>query len=78
METRTEAALAAFARLAQDCPNVHMLLGEQEKVEQFWRYYSEGGQTPHLICRELLFEQRFPVAVREHIAGLRLATLSRF
>jgi uncharacterized protein len=74
-ETRSEAALQAFARLAQDCPRAHVIMGEQERIERFWSYYSESGQTPRLLCRELLFEQRWPVQVREGVSGLRLATL---
>ena len=52
-----------------------MLLGEQEKVERFWQYYSESGESPRMVCRELLFEQRWPVEVRETVKGLRQATL---
>ena len=73
-EARTEEALAACARLAKECRRAHMLMGEQEKVERFWAHYSEGGQRPRLICRELLFEQRWPVEVREAVENLRPAT----
>jgi uncharacterized protein len=73
-EARTEAALVACARLAKDCRSAHLMMGEQEKVEQFWAHYSEGGQRPRLICRELLFEQKWPVEVREAVENLRLAT----
>ena len=73
-EARTEEAVAAFARLAQSCPQVHMLLAEQERVEQFWHHYSEGGRAARLACRELLMEQRWPVAVLEGVEGLRRAT----
>ena len=75
LETRSDAAIEAFARLAQDCRTAHMLLGEQETVETFWNYYSEGGQAARRFCRELLFEQQWPVEVREAAPGLRLATL---
>ena len=75
MEVRTEAALQAFARLAQDCPAVHLIMGEQEKIGRFWSYYAEGGQVPRRFGRELLFEQRQPVEVRDGVPGLRLATL---
>lgn len=74
-ETESDAAIAAFARLAQSCPRKHMLLGEQEKVSRFWQYYSESGAQSRLVCRELLFEQRWPVEVREAVKGLRPATL---
>ena len=74
-ETRTDAAIEAFAHLAQDCRNAHMLLGEQDQVETFWSYYAVGGQAPRRYCRELLLEQRWPVEVRETVPGLRLAAL---
>ena len=74
MEVRSETALQIFARLAQDCPSVHLIMGEREKVERFWSYYIEGGQLPRRFGREFLFEQRRPVEVREMVAGLRLAT----
>ncbi|HSF25511.1 MAG TPA: GNAT family N-acetyltransferase [Blastocatellia bacterium] len=73
-ETRSDAANQAFARLAQKHSDVYMLLGEQEKVEAFWDYYASAGQAPRLFCRELLLEQRWPIEVREEVAGLRLAT----
>ena len=74
-ETRSDAAIEAFAHLAQDCRNAHMLLGEQGEVEIFWRYYADGGQSPRLYGREYLFEQRWPVEVKQEVAGLRLATI---
>ena len=75
-EARTGAALAAFARLAQTHPRAHMLLGEQERIERFWQHYSNGGQSARSLCRELLFEIRWPVGVRGSVKGLRLATLA--
>lgn len=74
-EIRSGEALAAFASLAQGSTRTHMLMGEMEKVELFWNLYGEGGQAPRLICRELLFEQRFPVEVKKPVVGLRRATL---
>jgi uncharacterized protein len=74
-ETRSDAAIEAFARLAQNHSNASMLLGEQDKVEAFWSSYSEGGQAARLSCRELLMEKRWPAAVEEEVKGLRLATL---
>jgi predicted GNAT family acetyltransferase len=75
-ETRSEAAIAAFARVAQQSPNGHLLLAEQEKVNRFWDYYQEEGQEARLYCRELMFEQRWPVEVRPSVDGLRAATLA--
>jgi len=74
VESRSEAALAAFARLAQSHPDAHMIMGEQEKTERFWRYYARAGELPRRVCRELLLEQRWPVEARDAVDGLRLAT----
>jgi predicted GNAT family acetyltransferase len=76
VESRSEAALAAFARLAQVCPTAHLMMGEQEKIERFWRYYASPGQRPRRVCRELLMEQRWPVEALEPVARLRHATLA--
>jgi uncharacterized protein len=74
-EIRSTEALAAFARVAQNSSSTHMLMGEMEKVEHFWNLYNEGGQAPRVMCRELLFEHRFPVEVKKPVQGLRRATL---
>jgi GNAT superfamily N-acetyltransferase len=74
-EARNDAAIEAFAQIAQRCRSAHMVLGEQEKIGTFWDYYADNGQCARLYCRELLFEQRWPVEVREAVLGLRLATL---
>ncbi|HEY0380437.1 MAG TPA: GNAT family N-acetyltransferase [Pyrinomonadaceae bacterium] len=76
VETRSEAALAAFARLAQSCPSAHLMMGEQEKIERFWHYYASVGQLPRRVCRELLMEQHWPVEALEPVKGLRPATLA--
>lgn len=76
METRSEAALAAFARLAQGRPEAHLIMGEREKVERFWRYYARDGQEPRRVCSELLLEQRWPTRTFEPVPELRLATLA--
>lgn len=76
VEARDDDALAAFARLAQQKRDVHMLLGEREMVRRFWTYYATGGgQAPRTFCSELLFECRFPAEALEPVADLRQATL---
>jgi GNAT superfamily N-acetyltransferase len=74
VETESDAALAAFARVARDCPRTHVMMGENDKIERFWEYYAEDGRRARLICRELLMEQRWPIQVREAVPGLRSAT----
>jgi uncharacterized protein len=73
VETESEEALAAFARVARECPRTHVMMGESDKIERFWAHYAEDGRSPRLICRELLMEQRWPVQVREMVPGLRPA-----
>ena len=74
-ETDSDEALAAFAHLALNCKRAYMLMGEQDKVARFWSYYSSNGESPRFVSREMLFEQRWPVEVRETVRGLRKATL---
>ena len=74
LEARSEAALEGLARLARSHAAAHMILGEQVMIDGFWHHYGLG-QSPRLACRELLFEQRWPVAVHEPVGDLRQATL---
>lgn len=74
LETRSDRALEAFAEVAQEGTSAHMIMGEQQRVDEFWAYYSAAGQEYRLACRELLFELRCPVAVRKAVPDLRLAT----
>ena len=76
IEARTDRAMAAFARLAQQCTRTHMIMGEQDRMEEFWNYYSEEGQEMRRACRELLFELHWPVEAREEVRELRQATLA--
>jgi predicted GNAT family acetyltransferase len=75
IEAHTDRALEALARKAQECTRAHMIMGEQERIEEFWSYYAEDGQRMRLACRELMFELRWPVEARQTVSGLRLATL---
>lgn len=76
IEARTENSLASFARLARNCLNAYLIRGEQETINNFWKYYASSGQEPRLICREMLFEQIEPVTTPESLVDLRPATLS--
>jgi len=75
VEARSLGALRAFAELAQSHRDAHMILGEQQAVSSFWDYYAEAGQPPRLFCRELLYEQQWPVVAAPPVAGLRPARL---
>ena len=75
IEARTARAMEEFALVAQGYQRTHMILGEKDKVEQFWNYYADEGQEMRLACRELLFELRYAMQVRDEVDGLRRATL---
>src|SRR5215470_13441415 len=74
METVSDRALAALAQVARECPNTHLIMGEKERVADFWSHYSETGRRQRLACREWLFELTWPVEAREAVVGLRRAT----
>ena len=75
VDARSENALQEFARLAQEFPRVHLLMGEQEMVERFWTYYAPNGQSQRLLSREVLLELNEPVIAADEAANLRLAHL---
>lgn len=75
IEAHTENSLARFARMAGNCLNAHLIRGEQETINNFWKYFANSGQEPRLICREMLFEQREPLLSTESVDNLRPATL---
>ena len=74
METISERALAALAHVAQQCAGTHMIMGEKERVADFWGHYAAAGRQQRLACREWLFELSWPVEARESVEGLRRAT----
>jgi ribosomal protein S18 acetylase RimI-like enzyme len=80
-ETTNDSAIAAFARIVHNCDNVHMIMGEEARVERFWRHFPGARNVPHRLGRELLFEQRATTLEPEcasprMVDGLRLATLA--
>ena len=75
IEARTRRAMWEFALVAHSYPRTHMILGEKQKVEQFWNYYADEGQQMRLACREILFELQQSMQVREEVKGLRQATI---
>lgn len=74
LETVSDRALQALAQVARECPFTHMIMGEQERVAEFWEYYIDAGLERRLVCREWLYELRWPIAVNEPAPGLELAT----
>ena len=76
METVSDRALAALAQVARECHTTHLIMGEKERVADFWSHYAEAGRRQRLACREWLYELSSPVEVREPVAALRPATAS--
>jgi len=76
LETRTDRALEALAAEAGKCKTTHMIMGEKERIRDFWSYYSEDDSDKRLLCRELLFELRWPVPAQEMPTELRPATIA--
>jgi ribosomal protein S18 acetylase RimI-like enzyme len=75
-ETRSDHSIKPFARLASGIPGVSLVLGERDKVEKFWHYYSGHSGPPHYRRNELLFEQRWPSSPVRVVPGLRPARLA--
>ncbi len=75
VDARSENALQEFARLAQQFPRVHLLMGEQEMVERFWTYYAPHGQSQRRLCREVLMELNDAAIAADYAENLRLAHL---
>ena len=76
IEVRTDRALKEFALIAQITSNTFLIMGEEERIEQFWNLYADDGQEIRMVCRELLFELHRPIEVRQPVKDLRLATLA--
>ena len=76
LETTTDRALEALAEIAQTCTTTHMIMGEQDRISNFWNYYAEAGQDIREACRELLYELQWPVEAMAEVPELRLATLA--
>src|ERR1041385_3280802 len=55
IEARSDEPLRQFALLAQQFPHTHMMMGEHELIERFWKYYLPKGQPARRLCREVLF-----------------------
>lgn len=75
VEAHTESAIAAFAHLARNCDNTHLIRGERETIESFWKHYASMGREPRVISRELLFQQNETPALNEVVDDLRPAHL---
>lgn len=75
IEARTSRAMREFGLVAQTHTRTHMIMGEVAAVEKFWNYYADEGQEMRRACRELLFELRHAMDVREESGDMRRANL---
>lgn len=75
METASEQALQAFAKAAQHCKTVHLIMCEENRLDKFWGYYAVAGQQLRHARRQFLLELRWPIQVSQQVSNLRLATL---
>lgn len=75
IEARTSPAMREFGLVAQSHKRTHMIMGEVDAVEEFWNYYADEGQEMRRACRELLFELRHAMDVREETGEMRRANL---
>lgn len=74
VEARTRRAFREFALVAQCTTRTHFILGEADSVEEFWTHYADAGQPMRRVCREFLFELRYPLEAGRGGGGLRRAT----
>lgn len=74
LETTSDRAAQALAEVAKTCATAHLVMGEKERINNFWDYYAEAGQGMRHACRELLFELKWPVEALPDVSELRLAT----
>lgn len=74
METVSARALEALADMVSKFPSTHLIMGEQERIEELWSYCAGAGQKMRLACSESLLEFRYPVEVHAGAPMLRRAT----
>ncbi|HKP36811.1 MAG TPA: GNAT family N-acetyltransferase [Pyrinomonadaceae bacterium] len=73
LDARSVAATKILASLAQQHHRTHVIMGEEKLVQDFWKYYSPGGQLPRLFCRGLLLEMTSPAEQLQPVLDLRRA-----
>jgi len=76
VDTHEDAALAAFAEIAQRSKVIHMILGEEKLINRFWSYFSTAKRQCRLRLTELLFEKTTPGESTRLRSILRPATLA--
>ena len=76
IETENPECIRAFARLAKNHPPAHLIRGEQQKIESFWQYFTDGQHKPRTVCGELLLELDTLRTNTTTVDGLRRATVA--
>jgi len=74
IEATSDTALRAFAKTAQQCRTIHLIMAEEDQVDRFWYHYAGAGQEMRRACRELLLELRWPIQVSQSVHQIRPAT----
>jgi ribosomal protein S18 acetylase RimI-like enzyme len=72
-EAFSEGAVEGFAAVARRDPAPHLLMGEHDAVQRFWRYYADQAQAPRHNCPVAFLQRSEQFERREEIPGLRLA-----
>jgi len=76
-EARTDQALAALAKFAQDHRSTYLMMAERDKVKRFWSYFvGEKEEEPRLVCNMVLMQQQLPAKDFGSVPELRVAELS--
>jgi len=73
-EAFSERAIEAFAAIVRREPSAHLLMGEHNAVQRFWKYYADREQSPRQTCPVLFLQRRGPFDERQQVLGLRPAT----
>jgi predicted GNAT family acetyltransferase len=76
LETNSDAAMKAFAKLSQACLHAQTVLVEWTRVGKFLDTYSRRAPTPRLLNRQLLMERTQRISLPEQIRVLRVATMA--
>jgi ribosomal protein S18 acetylase RimI-like enzyme len=56
-EAFSDRAIQAFAALARRQSSTHLLMGEHNAVERFWRHYADKDESPRLVCPVLFLKR---------------------
>jgi predicted GNAT family acetyltransferase len=76
IESENTECIRAFAELAKHHTPAYLIRGEQQKIEVFWKYYTDGKHKARLLCGELLLRLKTIPTHTTAVSGLRLATIA--